>query len=363
MQTMKVIAVETKAIVLPLPQPIGSALGTIARLGCILVTVRTDQGIAGENLVFTLHDRRTKVLRQMVDDLADMIVGQDAGHIAGFWARAWKDINFLGHKGVAVMGISAIDGALWDALGKVAGLPLYRLLGGARDRVPVYHSGGLWLSLSTDELVRQAESFLAQGFRAMKMRLGSPDPADDIARVRAVREAVGPDIALMADANQGLTEMQAIRLGRELEAFRLTWFEEPLPAWDVEGLARVAAALDTPIASGETEYTRYGFRRMLELRSADILMPDLQRVGGVSEFMRVGHLAESHDVAISSHLFPEMSIQLLGALSNAIYLEYMPWFSDLYTERLVFADGDAVVPERPGWGFTFNQDFIRHLEQ
>src|ERR1700734_1259815 len=141
MQTLKVIAVETKAIVLPLPQPIGSALGTIARLGCILVTVRTDQGIAGENLVFTLHDRRTKVLRQMVDDLADMIVGQDAGHIAGFWARAWKDINFLGHKGVAVMGISAIDGTLWDALGKVAGLPLYRLLGGARDRVPVYHSG------------------------------------------------------------------------------------------------------------------------------------------------------------------------------------------------------------------------------
>jgi L-alanine-DL-glutamate epimerase-like enolase superfamily enzyme len=363
MQTMKVIAVETKAIVLPLPQPIGSALGTIARLGCILVTVRTDQGIAGENLVFTLNDRRTKVLRQMVDDLADMIVGQDAGHIAGFWARAWKDINFLGHKGVAVMGISAIDGALWDALGKVAGLPLYRLLGGARDRVPVYHSGGLWLSLSTDELVRQAGSFLAQGFRAMKMRLGSPEPADDIARVRAVREAVGPDIALMADANQGLTEMQAIRLGRELEAFRLTWFEEPLPAWDVEGLARVAAALDTPIASGETEYTRYGFRRMLELRSADILMPDLQRVGGVSEFMRVGHLAESHDVAISSHLFSEMSVQLLGALSNAIYLEYMPWFSDLYTERLVVADGDAVVPERPGWGFTFNQDFIRHLEQ
>jgi L-alanine-DL-glutamate epimerase-like enolase superfamily enzyme len=358
---MKVVAVETQPVLLKLPQPIGSALGQIASFGCILVSVRTDEGITGENLIFTLNDRRTRVLRQMVDELADLAVGQDAGHIAGFWARAWKDINFLGHKGVPVAGISAIDGALWDALGKSVGLPLYRLLGGARDRVPVYHSGGLWLSRSLDELVAEAQSFVAAGFGAMKMRLGLPDPADDVARVRAVRAAIGPGVKLMADANQGLTEAQAIRLGRQLEAFDLTWFEEPLPAWDLEGLARVAAALDTPIASGETEYTRYGFRRMLELRSADILMPDLQRVGGVSEFMRVGHMAESHDIAVSSHLFPETSVQVLCALNNAVFLEYMPWFSPLYNETLAVADGHAVVPERPGWGFTFNRDYIAHL--
>ena len=358
---MKVVAIETKPLVITLSQPLGSALGKIDRLGCILVTLRTDQGIAGENLIFTLNDRRTKVLRQMVDDLADVIVGHDAGHIAGFWARAWESINFLGHSGVSVVGISAIDGALWDAAGKAAGLPLYRMLGGARDRVPAYHSGGLWLSLSTDELVEQAGAFVAQGFRAVKMRLGMPEPAADIARVRAVREAIGPGIKLMADANQGLNEAQAIRLGRQLEQFDLTWFEEPLPAWDLDGLARVAASLDTPIASGETEYTRYGFRRMIELRSADILMPDLQRVGGLSEFIRVGHMAEAHDIAVSSHLFPETSIQALGALSNAIYLEYMPWFSELYNEQLAFENGDALVPERPGWGFTFNADAIHHL--
>lgn len=359
---MKVTAVETTPVIVALPQPIGSALGQIARFGCILVQLRTDAGITGENLIFTLNDRRTKVLRQMVDDLADVVVGRDAGHIAGFWTRAWKDINFLGHKGVPVVGISAIDGALWDALGKAAGLPLYRLLGGAQDRVPAYHSGGLWLSRTVEELVAEARGFLDQGFRAMKMRLGKPDPAEDAARVRAVREAIGPGIALMADANQGQTEAQAIRLGRMLEEFALTWFEEPLPAWDLDGLARVAAALDTPIASGETEYTRYGFRRMLELRSADILMPDLQRVGGVSEFMRVGHMAEAHDVAVSSHLFPETSIQVLGALSNATYLEYMPWFSELYVERLEFEDGQALVPERPGWGFSLDWDRIRHLQ-
>jgi L-alanine-DL-glutamate epimerase-like enolase superfamily enzyme len=360
---MKVTRVETRCVTVKLDKPIGSALGQLHSFGCILVFVYCDSGIVGENLIFTLNARRTRVLQTMVEEVADLVIGRDAGHIAGFWARAWRDINFLGHKGVPVVGISALDGALWDALGKMSNLPIYRILGGAQDRVPVYHSGGLWLSCSDKELVAEAERFAAAGFRAMKMRLGSPEPATDVARVRAVRTAIGPKIKLMADANQGLTESQAIRLGRALEEFDLTWFEEPLPAWDLDGLARVAAALDTPIASGETEYTRYGFRRMLELRSADILMPDLQRVGGVSEFIRVGHMAESYDIPVSSHLFPETSLQVLGALANTIYLEYMPWFSKLYNETIKFAEGQAIVPERPGWGFTFNQDYVSHLER
>jgi L-alanine-DL-glutamate epimerase-like enolase superfamily enzyme len=360
---MKVTRVETRCVTVKLDKPIGSALGQLHSFGCILVFVHCDSGIVGENLIFTLNARRTRVLQSMVEEMADLVIGRDAGHIAGFWARAWRDINFLGHKGVPVVGISALDGALWDALGKMSNLPLYRILGGAQDRVPVYHSGGLWLSSSDKELVAEAERFAAAGFRAMKMRLGSPEPATDVARVRAVRTAIGPKIKLMADANQGLTESQAIRLGRALEEFDLTWFEEPLPAWDLDGLARVAAALETPIASGETEYTRYGFRRMLELRSADILMPDLQRVGGVSEFIRVGHMAESYDIPVSSHLFPETSLQVLGALANTIYLEYMPWFSKLYNETIEFAEGQAIVPERPGWGFTFSQDYVSHLER
>jgi L-alanine-DL-glutamate epimerase-like enolase superfamily enzyme len=214
-----------------------------------------------------------------------------------------------------------------------------------------------------EELVEEAQSFVAQGFRAMKMRLGKPDAAEDAARVKAVRNAIGPGIRLMADANQGLTETQALKLGRMIEEYDLTWFEEPLPCWDLEGLARISAALDTPIASGETEYSRYGFRRMLDLRSADILMPDLQRVGGVSEFLRVSQMAQAQDIPVSSHLFPETSLSLMGALSNAIYLEYMPWLSRLYNEALEFDAGDALVPERPGWGFTLNRDYIRHLQQ
>lgn len=176
---MNVTGVETRPIRLPLDKPLGSALGAITCFGCILVTVRCDSGVVGENLVFTLNDRRTAVVRKMIDELSELVIGRDAGHIAEFWARAWKDINFIGHAGVPVMAISAIDGALWDALGKSADLPIHRLLGGAKSKVAVYHSGGLWLSHSERELIEEAEQFVASGFKAIKMRLGSADPMVD----------------------------------------------------------------------------------------------------------------------------------------------------------------------------------------
>ena len=352
---MTITRLTTRRLVVPLPTPIMSGLGPLTTTGVLIVRLETSGGAVGENLVFTLNNKRLAVLDAMVLSLAPLVEGMDPTHSTAFWSAAWREINFVGHKGVPVMGISAIDGALWDLRGKMAGLPISRLIGAARDRVPTYASAGLWLSSSVDELQAEAAGFVAAGHRAVKMRLGKPTPAEDAARVRAVREAIGPGVALMADANQQLTEVQAIRLGRLLEEHDLTWFEEPLPAYDLAGVARVAAALDTPIASGETEYTRYGFRTMLELRSADVLMPDLQRVGGVTEFLRVSHMADAFDIPVSSHLFPEMSIQVLAALGNATYLEHMPWFAPLYDGALVVEDGQVAVPQGPGWGMPFNQ--------
>lgn len=351
---MRITALRTSRHVVPLPAPIMSGLGPITTTGVLVVKLETQGGVVGENLVFTLNNRRLGVLDEMVHSLAPLVEGLEATHSGAFWRDAWREINFLGHKGVPVMGISAVDGALWDLRGKMAGLPIYKLIGAVRDRVPVYASAGLWLSSTSDELQAEARAFVDQGFRAVKMRLGKPTAAEDAARVRAVREAIGPGVALMADANQQLTVQQAIRLGRLLEEFDLTWFEEPLPAYDLEGVARVAAALDTPIASGETEYTRYGFRDMLERKSADILMPDLQRVGGVTEFLRVGHMADAFDVPVSSHLFPEMSVQVLAALNNATWLEHMPWFAPLYDGALMIEDGAVPVPQGPGWGLALD---------
>jgi L-alanine-DL-glutamate epimerase-like enolase superfamily enzyme len=162
----------------------------------------------------------------------------------------------------------------------------------------------------------------------------------------------------MCDASRGFTADHAIRLGRKLEAFDLTWFEEPVPPYDHRGSARVAAAIDTPLASGETEATRYGFREMLTHGAADIWMADLGRVGGVSEFVKVAHLAAAHDIPISNHLFTEQSVSILGAFANTNWVEYMPWTARLYREQIQIKDGYATVPDRPGLGFTFDPEAV-----
>ena len=223
--------------------------------------------------------------------------------------------------------------ALWDLRAKALDMNVATMLGAERTALPVYASGGLRLSAGIDQLQAEAAALLAQGYRALKMSLGKPDPTQDVARVRAVRDAVGPDTMLMADANQQLTVAGAIRLGRMLEPFRLAWIEEPVPYRDHAGEAAIAAALVTPLASGETEY-RDGMIDMLRLRSADILMPDLQRMGGPTALMQVAQLARAQSLPVSLHLFGEMSLALAAALPNAMVLEDMPWFRPLYRETI-----------------------------
>lgn len=270
---MKVTSVRTILGEIVLPRPAIGALGSFFKLGYVATLVETDEGPVGEHVSITLHGRHVRVVDEMIQSLLPLIVGQDPLFTTQFWTKAWVQNNFVGHKGMAVMGISAIDSALWDLRGKAAGLNIAALIGQARPSVKAYASGGLWLDRSIDELQGKARGFVEVGFRRVKTRVAPMAFADMAARVGAVREAIGPEIALMVDGNQQFTADQAIRMGRLLELYDLMWFEEPLPAWDLVGLARVSAALDTPIASGETEYSRYGFRQMLELNSADVLMP------------------------------------------------------------------------------------------
>ena len=355
---MKVTAIRTVQVRFPFARPLRTSIHRIESVDAVLLYADTDSGITGESYLFAFGERKLGVLEGMVRALEHHLIGRDPHMSQQIWAEMWRDINFLGHKGVPVFAVSALDAAAWDIVGKAHGLPVYKMLGGVRDRIPAYASGGLWLDLEIEALVAEAREFLAAGFRAMKMRLGKPRVEEDAERVAAVREAIGPEVALMADANQGLTVSHAIRLGRAIERDGLVWFEEPVPAYDLEGSARVAAELDTPVASGETEYARYGFAQMLERKAADILMPDLQRVGGISEFMKVAHMAEARDVPISPHIFTEQSLQLCGAIANCTYAEHMPWFEPLYQERMALEDGDLLIPDRPGLGFTFDEEAV-----
>ena len=356
---MKLAKLDIQAVRVPLQKPIPSGRMTIYSADALLVSLITNDGLVGEGMVFVLNGYRLAILRETILSLEPLLTGMDLEMGGAIWAKMWSDIGFLGHRGLATVAMSAIDMALWDLRGKKAGLNVSRLLGSCREHMPIYRSGGLRLSQSIDELQAEASDILGQGFKALKMSLGNASIQEDVKRVRAVREVLGYHIALMSDCNQSFSVNQAIRLGRELEEYQLAWIEEPIPYHNHAGEAAIALALDTPIASGENEFTRLGMMEMLRQGSADILMPDLQRMGGPTELIKVAHAAELMNISVAPHLFSEMSLALGAAMPNAIYVEYMPWFSPLYTESLVLDQaGNVPVSSKPGWGFSFSQEAI-----
>ncbi|MGD9804907.1 MAG: mandelate racemase/muconate lactonizing enzyme family protein [Hyphomicrobiaceae bacterium] len=347
---MKITRIRTIPANVPLEKPILAGGWEIKSAGILAVLVETDAGVVGEGLAFTLNGRRMRMLVDGVESLAPLAEGLDPHFSAAFVQKALSDTLFFGHKSPLVMSLSAIETALWDIRAKAAGLPMHKLLGAVRDKVPVYWSGGLWLTMSIDELQREATERIAAGYRAMKLRIARGDDRATVERVKAVREAIGPDVKLMVDANQTLDVAGAIRLANQLAEFDLTWFEEPVPYYDHRGEAEIAAACPIPIASGESEYLARGMAEMAEMRCCQTLMPDLQRMGGIGEFIKGAHMAERHGVVVSSHLFTEMSLPILAALDNATFLEVMPWFEPAYQDRVRIEDGFAYVSDRPGHG-------------
>ena len=355
---MRIEDVRTTMVKVPIGRPVKSPVhDTFQSLGCLLVFLDTDEGITGEGLLFALKTQWLPVFDTTIQALKEEVLGEDPHCVERLWEKLWRQINFYGHEGIVMFAIAAFDMACWDILGKAAGKPLYKLLGASRDKVPTYASGGLRMLQTIEELAEEAKGFVAKGFRAMKLRIGFPRMDEDVERVRAVRQAIGPEIRLMVDAHQGFTVEHAIRLGRKLEELHLTWFEEPVLAYDLEGSAKVAAALDTPVALGENEYNRYGLRQILEIKAADVLTPCLARLG-ITESLKVAHMAEAYGIPVAPHIFPEQNMHIAAAALNAIYVENMPWFSSLYREEIRFEDGFILLPDRPGLGFTFDPEVI-----
>ena len=347
----------TYHVSLPIEPPITSGRHFIDQIDHVLIEIHAG-GLIGHGYTFGFSTDQVRAVRWLVRDLAGSVVGRDAGAVKDVWDSLWERINFIGQAGASVMALAAVDTAMWDLLGQASGMPLYRLLGGEGGRVPLYAAGG-WLSLPVEGLVEEAQSFVADGYRAYKLRVGQADWRRDVERVAAVRDAIGPDVGLMVDVNQAWSVDQAIGFGKAIAPYGLGWIEEPVAADDFDGAARVAAALDVPVAAGETVFTSAGFERIIDARAADILQPDLMRCGGPTEFLRVLTLAERARLPVVSHLFAEISAHLLCTTRRRLLAEHLPsWSSHLFSVGPVVEHGEIVLNDRPGLGVEFSSDTI-----
>ena len=358
---MQIRGVRSRVVAVPIRRPVVARIGRYDRIWFVLVDVETDAGISGLSYLWAFSPHGARAVQGVLDELAEVAVGEDPFFSTRLWRRMWSRITQWGHKGLSVIGMAGIDVAVWDIVGKSLGQPLAHVLGAHADRVATYASEGLWLSDDLPGLAREAEEILGGGFRAIKMRLGRPRLEDDLEAVRIVRQTIGPQVQLMVDANQGWDADYTIRIGRRLEAFDLLWIEEPVPHDDLIGHARIAAALDTPLASGENWYGPQGFREAIEQRACEVLMPDVERVGGVTGWQRTAALAEAWNLPICSHLFPEINVHLIASAPTGFMLEHMPWGEVLFQERLALVDGQIVLPQRPGLGLSWDTAVVERL--
>jgi len=343
------------ALVVGLPAPTDTREFVTLELG-------TDQGLTGVGLTF-FGGALTPALKAAVDALAGLLIGGDPTETEAIAAKARRAAGSSGPGGIFTLALSAIDIACWDLKGKAVGRSVAALLGGLRERVPTYASGALMRPHPIDYLAKAGPRLRDMGFRQMKMQCGSePTVAASVERVRVMRESIGPDVDLMCDINQLWSVNHAIEVGRRIEPYHLFWLEDPTAHDDYAGLARIADNLTTPIAAGEYHYGIVPFRHMLEARSIDIVMIDLLRAGGITQWMKIAGMAEAFNLPVVSHLVPELHVHLIAAIPNGLTVEYMPWTLRLWEEAPTLDHGQLVVPAKPGLGLAFDQAALKRYQ-
>jgi L-alanine-DL-glutamate epimerase-like enolase superfamily enzyme len=360
---MKVTHVTTRVLRTPADNPlvVGLPAPTDTR-EFVTLELGTDQGLVGIGLTF-FGGALTPALRAAVDGLAGLIVGDDPTQVEAVTAKCRRAAGSSGPGGIFTLALSAVDIACWDLKGKALGRSVCALLGGLRDRVPTYASGALMRPHPIDYLAKAGPRLRDMGFRQMKMQCGSESTLGaSIERVRVMREAIGPDVDLMCDINQLWTVNQAIEIGRRVEPYQLFWLEDPTTHDDYPGLARIADALGTPIAAGEYHYGIVPFRHLLEHRSIDIVMIDLLRAGGITQWMKIAAMTEAFNLPVVSHLIPEFHVHLIAAIPNGLTVEYMPWTLQLFEETPALQNGQLVVPTKPGLGLAFDQAALKRYQ-
>jgi len=356
---MKIASVDVRLMRVALDNPYMAAGRLVDANWHVMAEVTTTDGVQGFGYIVALREMFCRAVASATRELAETVKGTNVLQPEAAWQRMAHAGDWVGPGGLLHYAICPIDIAIWDAFGKTLGQPIWKLLGGCRDRLPAYASDGFWYSLSLDELQASARRAYDQGFRAMKLRVGNEKhPEGEVARVRAVREAVGPDVDIMVDATETWTLDRAMRTGRALQEAGIAWLEDPIPHTDIPGMARITAALDIPMATGEHLYQISDFTRLLEARATDVALIDLGRIGGVTPWRHVASLAHGFGVRVGGHVLPEVHVHLLAAAPNAYRVEYVPRSARLLQAMPGMSDGMMVTPDGPGFGLDLDRDAV-----
>ncbi|MDA1000515.1 MAG: mandelate racemase/muconate lactonizing enzyme family protein [bacterium] len=359
MSVLKIRALEAKGLQIPLERPIASALGTYTHVDCVATFLHTEGGPTGYGLTMGLGGSAGKAIVPYIEhELAPLALGQDALAPEALWQRLWGPNKARMRGGLGLYSLSAVDIACWDVVAKVANLPLHTLVGGFKKEVPVYGSGG-WHTLSDGELVAECEMFAAKGIGAYKMKIGS---TRDEERVALIRENMGDDFILYTDANQKYSVREAVEVSAMLADYGVAWLEEPVLADTLDDLAEVAEKSHVPIGAGENAYMRWGFREICERRAAAYLQPDICRCGGITEFIKIIHLADAYCLSLCSHLVHELSISIVGASPAGGTAEYVELFPEgTLTNEFKVVNGCIRVPDVPGHGVEFTAEAFKRF--
>ena len=363
---MKVQRIEACTCVVPLEKGLAIATRALPERHYTLVRVVTDTGIEGIGFCYGGHKAGHLVTIAVRDLLRDIVVGRDPHMTESIWDSMYRETLLHGRRGSVLRAMSAVDNALWDAVSKDAGLPLYRYLGGFREEmVPAYASGGYYgKSTDPEDMAREMESYMDMGFRAVKMKVGGIAPREDAERLRAAREAVGPDIPVFLDANNAWPDVPtAIEAVRILEEHNPGWIEEPLMPDDIRGHAAIASAVRTPVATGEIHATRWEFQHMVQENAASILQPDAGVCGGITEWRKIAAMAASNDVAVAPHWLADLHVHMVASTPNATWVEYFTDFAVLnlgmlFSTGLEVVPGGLKLPQTPGLGIELDEQAV-----
>ena len=355
---MKLRNIRVRPVAAPMKRPLTTSTGALTAAALLLIDLQTDEGVVGRSYLFAIGKHNLAPIAKLVEAMAEMIKGDELAPL-DMERKLRARYALLGVHNIVLFAIAGIDMAAWDALALSLGQPLVRLLGAAPRPIPAYNSKGLGI-MPLAALAKEANELVAEGFRAVKLRMGRAEARDDIEALRAVKQAIGTEIVLMVDFNQALSVAEALKRGRMIDdEGGVYWIEEPIRADDFAGCARLARELATPIQLGENFMGPEQMAQALAAGACDYAMPDAQRIGGVTGWLRAAALAQGAGIEMSSHLFPEVSCHLLAATPTCHWLEYVDWADPILEQPVELKDGHVIIPDVPGTGMKWNEEAVK----